>query len=148
MNSANHRDKVLVHYTGRMLDGRVVESSSKTGAVELQLGNGSVPPGLERAIVGMKAGETKSTLLRAKEAFGMRRRDLILRLDANEIPPDAHPRVGEVLTMQNSEGATLRVQVTEVTDSEIVVDGNHPLAGLDVTFDIELVRILDNTPVS
>ncbi len=148
MNSAGQRDKVLVHYTGRMLDGRVVESSSKTGAVELQLGNGSVPPGLERAIVGMKTGETKSTLLRAREAFGLRRKDLILRLEAEEIPRDARPRVGEILTMQNNEGATLRVQVTEVTESEIVVDGNHPLAGLDVTFDIELVRILDDTPVS
>lgn len=148
MVRATQHDKVLVNYTGRLLDGRVVESSNKTGAVELQLGNGTVPPGLEQAIVGMELGERKSALIRAKEGFGVRRPDLILRLDTQALPRDVNPQIGEVLTMQNTEGSTLRVQVTEVTDSEIVLDGNHPLAGMDVTFDIELLRILDGTPLS
>lgn len=148
MVRATQQDKVLVHYTGRLLDGRIVESSTKTGAVELQLGNGTVPPGLERAIVGMELGERKSALIRAKEGFGMRRPDLVLRLDTQALPQDVNPQVGEVLTMQNTEGSILRVQVTQVTESEVVLDGNHPLAGMDVTFDIELLRILDGTPPS
>lgn len=148
MNLVSHHDKVLVHYTGRRLDGSIVGSSSQTGAVELQLGNGSVPPGLERALVGMRVGEKKSTLLRAKEAFGLRQKDLILRLDARNFPKETCPKVGQVLKMQNHDGAMLHVQVTEVTENEIVLDGNHPLAGLDVTFEIELIRIVDGTPPS
>ena len=148
MGRASPKDKVLIHFTGRMLDGRIVDSSKDRGAVELQLGNGSVPPGLERAIVGMQSGEKKSTIVKVEDAFGPRRTDLILRINAAALPPDVNPQVGEVLTMQNDKGAKLNVQVTEVTPSEIVLDGNHPLAGHDVTFDIELVRILDSQPVN
>ena len=148
MNRAVWNDKVLVRFTSRLLDGRVVDTSEGKDAVELQLGNGTVLPGLEKAIVGMQPGEEKSTLLRAKEAFGERRKDLLLRIDARQLPASINPQVGEVLTMKNQKGATLEVQVAKVTPNEIILDGNHPLAGYDVTFDIELLRILGEQPLS
>ncbi len=148
MGRASPNDKVLIHFTGSLLDGRVVDSSADKGAVELQLGDGTVLPGLERAIVGMQPGETKSTLLDASEAFGPRKGDLVLRVDSNQLPKEVNPQVGEVLTMQNEKGDQMKVQVAEITPNEIVLDGNHPLAGHSVTFDIELVRILDTQPLS
>lgn len=148
MERATSNDKVLIHFTGKLLDGRVVDSSAGKEAVELQLGDGTVLPGLERAIVGMRPGEEKSALLKADEAFGKRRTDLIMRIDPRELPQDVNPQVGEVLTMQNEKGATLKVQVARVTPEEIILDGNHPLAGYDVTFDIELVGIVDASMLS
>lgn len=142
MERARQHDKVLVHYTGRLLDGRVFDTSKDRGAVELQLGDGSVLPGLEQVIVGMQLGETKSAFVKSSQAFGARREDLVFRLGAEQLPDEVEPKVGEVLTMQNDQGRTMPVQVAEVTPEEIVLDANHPLAGYDLTFDIELIRIL------
>ncbi|MFW5739040.1 MAG: FKBP-type peptidyl-prolyl cis-trans isomerase [Myxococcota bacterium] len=148
MEHVSEHDKVLIHFTGRLLDGRVVDTSEGKEAVELQLGDGTVLPGLEKALVGMQPGETKTALLRAEDAFGERRRELVLRIDANQLPPEVNPQVGEVLTMQNEKGAQLKVHVADVNPNEIILDANHPLAGQDVTFDIELVGIVGDAGLS
>ena len=140
MAQAKSGDTVRVHYTGTLTDGTEFDSSRGREPLEFTLGAGQVVPGFEAAITGMRPGETKTVTIPAAEAYGDPRDELLLTVPRTQIPPNVQPRVGQRLQVGRGEQA-FPVVVHEVTDDHVVLDGNHPLAGQDLTFALELVGI-------
>lgn len=132
---------VHIHYTGRIEDGTVFDTSRNRDPLSFTLGEGTVIPGFEDAVQGMKEGEEKSVTIPAEEAYGPRREDLIHEVERERLPDDLDPEVGQQLDLRTPEGQTIRVEVSEVTEASVSLDANHPLAGRDLTFDIELVSV-------
>ena len=141
MKEAQVGDLVSVHYTGKLANGEVFDSSKDRDPLEFTLGNKKLLGGFEEGVVGMKPGETKSLTLNPEQAFGDRREDLVLELPKNEFPQHITPSVGLQLEVNNASGAKLMVVITEVGDDSVTLDGNHPLAGQTIVFDIELIEI-------
>ncbi len=141
MTQAKKGDKVKVHYTGKLDDGTVFDSSRDREPIEFTLGAGEVIPGFEAAVEGMQVGETKTTTIPAEEAYGPHRDDMILMVERSKFPPHIEPEVGQQLQLRQEDGQTIIVTVAAVTEDTVALDANHPLAGEDLTFDIELVEI-------
>jgi FKBP-type peptidyl-prolyl cis-trans isomerase 2 len=141
MSNANNGDTVKVHYTGKLDDGSVFDSSVEREPLEFTLGNGQLIPGFENGVIGMKTGEKKSVTIPADEAYGPRKDDLVVRVGKDKVPGHITPEPGLDVQIKQPDGMVINMVVTEVTDSEVTFDANHPLAGQDLTFDIELVDI-------
>jgi FKBP-type peptidyl-prolyl cis-trans isomerase 2 len=105
------------------------------------VGSGQIIPGFDRAVVGMEPGESKTITIPSEEAYGPRRQDQVLEVDKEMLPGDLDPEIGQQLEVQQQNGATAVVTVTDVGDSTITLDANHPLAGKDLIFDIEMVSV-------
>ncbi|MFB0525252.1 MAG: peptidylprolyl isomerase [Phycisphaerae bacterium] len=142
MAQAKSGDNVKVHYTGRLDDGYVFDSSANRNPLQLKIGQKGVIPGLEQAIIGMEQGESKTVKIQAEEAFGRYREELIRTIGRSVFPADLEPKVGQRLTATCVDGRSVAVSVTDVSESSVTIDANHPLAGEDLTFDIELIEIL------
>lgn len=141
MSEAKKGDKVKVHYTGKLTDGTVFDSSENRDPLEFTLGEGRMIPGFEEAVYGMKVGDKKSADIASAEAYGDKRDDMMIEVPNDKLPEDIKPEVGMQLSMQQPDGQPVPVQIAEVHDNHIVLDANHPLAGKDLVFDIELVEI-------
>ncbi|GAB4341754.1 MAG: peptidylprolyl isomerase [Desulfobulbaceae bacterium] len=141
MSTAKQGDTVHVHYTGTLDDGVVFDSSVGRDPLSFTLGGGQVIPGFEEAVLGMELNEKKSVTIPSDKAYGPRNEELVLNVPRNQVPPDINPEVGQKLQMQGPGNQPLIVEVTEVTDEQITLDANPPLAGKDLTFEIELVSI-------
>lgn len=142
MASAAHGDTVRVHYTGKLDDGSVFDSSRGGEPLEFTIGSGQVISGFDQAVTGLDVGQSRTVRMEAAEAYGERDEDLVLEVGRDMLPSDLEPKVGESLMMQEPGGGVLQVVVTEVSDTAIVLDANHPLAGKALTFDVELVEIV------
>ncbi|MDX2151545.1 MAG: peptidylprolyl isomerase [Bryobacteraceae bacterium] len=142
MTQAKPGDRVRVHYTGTLEDGQVFDSSEAREPLEFQLGEGDVIPGFERAIEGMAVGDSKTERIPAGDAYGPYRDDLRLEVGRNNFPPTLELHEGQRLRLEGPEGQSMAVVVTELTDQTVTLDANHPLAGQDLIFEIELVEIL------
>ena len=142
MSEAKKGDKVKIHYTGRLKDGTVFDSSVKRDPLEFTIGGGQVIPGFEQAVEGLSAGDTVTTDIPASEAYGLRRDEMMFTVDKGQLPPDYEPELGHKLRSQSNEGQPIIAIVTGISESEVTVDANHPLSGEDLTFDIELVEIV------
>jgi peptidylprolyl isomerase len=143
MAQAKLGDTVRVNYTGRLDDGTVFDSSLRSGPLEFTIGDGQLIPGFENAVIGMTPGETKTQRVPVDEAYGPHADFLVIEVDRRRVPPELDPKVGDRLQLQHPDGRVTPVLVTEVTDSSITLDANHPLAGKDLTFDIELLEIIE-----
>jgi peptidylprolyl isomerase len=142
--------KVKVHYTGRFSDGEVFDSSmivegnenfkEKRDPIEVELGKGMVIPGFEKALQGMNEGDTKTVTIPCEEAYGPVEDDRLQEVKKEYVPENVE--VGAMLQAQNELGQTMQVTVKEVKEDTVVLDANHPLAGKDLTFDLEVVTIL------
>ena len=141
MSKAKSGDTVRVHYTGKLNDGTQFDSSAGGDPLEFSLGEGNVIPGFENAVEGMEIGESKSVTIEAEQAYGPRHEQLVQDVPREQLPNDMQPAVGMQLQAQGEDGRTMRLVVTAVEDEAITVDGNHPLAGQSLNFDIELVSI-------
>lgn len=141
-------DIVKVHYTGRLQDGTVFDTSVGSEPLEFTIGQGQLIFGFEQAVIGMKVGESKTVTIPVDQAYGPRRDDMILEVERDELPEDLDPRVGMQLQMNQGDGGIMIVTITDVSETTIKVDANHPLAGQDLTFDIELVEIGVSQPDS
>jgi len=141
MSEAKQFDTVRVHYTGRLDDGSIFDSSRGREPIEFTIGGGQVIPGFEQAVVGMNPGEEKTVRIPSDEAYGPYRDEMVLTVQRDQFPPDIDPQVGQALQVQQSNGESLIVTVSEVSETAVKLDANHPLAGQDLTFDIELVEI-------
>lgn len=141
MAEAKAGDTVLVHYTGTLSDGEVFDSSKGRDPLEFQLGAGMVVPGFEAAVTGMKQGDTVTETIAADQAYGPHREELVGRVERQHVPDSIELEVGRRLQIQTPDGQTAAVVVVEVTDEAVRLDANHPLAGKDLTFEIELVEI-------
>ena len=137
---AHAGDTVHVHYTGTLRDGTEFDSSRGHEPLAFTLGAGQVVPGFESAVLGMSRGESKTVTIRADEAYGVQRPELMLRVPRAQVPPQIDLEVGQQLQLGRGDEAVV-VTVRELGDDEVVLDGNHPLAGEDLTFALELVRI-------
>lgn len=142
MGEAKQGDRVRVHYTGRLDDESQFDSSSGGDPLEFTVGEGSVIPGFEAAVVGMSPGDQVEMRIPTADAYGERREDLILTVDRSQLPPSLDPGIGEQLNMQTSEGQQFVVTVQGKDEESVTLDANHPLAGENLTFQIELVEIL------
>ena len=134
-------DTVKVHYTGKLADGTVFDTSVGGEPMEFTLGQGKVISGFEQAVIGMQVGESKTFTIPADQAYGQRRDDMIFEVGRDELPPDIDPEIGMQLQMNQGDGGVTIVTITEVSETTVKIDANHPLAGQDLTFDIELVEI-------
>ena len=141
MMQAKLGDTVKVHYTGRLDDGTVFDSSSDRDPLEFTLGEGNIIAGFEEAVVGMSIGDAKTTLIPVDQAYGPHREEMVVVVERTQMPPDMQPEIGQQLQIQQPTGEAIPVIVTEVSDHEITLDANHPLAGEELTFEIELVEI-------
>jgi peptidylprolyl isomerase len=141
MSQAKQGDTVKVHYTGKLKDGSVFDSSANREPLEFTLGAGNMIPGFEQAVVGMDAGEKKTTEIPVDQAYGQKREDMIISVPRENVPGDIQPEVGQQLAIQQQGGQQVPVTVTEVTEDKVVLDANHPLAGQDLVFEIEVVEV-------
>ncbi len=141
MSQARKGDNVKVHYKGILSDGTEFDSSAGREPLEFTIGEGMLIPGFENAVEGMAPGESKKVVIPAEEAYGPYIKELVADFDKNEFPPDINPEVGTQLQIEQDNGGTTLVRVIDVTESKVTLDANHPLAGKDLIFDIELVEI-------
>lgn len=149
MAQAKQGDKVKVHYTGRLDDGEVFDSSEcedegcgcGSGPLEFTIGEGNVIPGFEAAVVGMSVGESKEVNIPMDEAYGPHMEELVGVVERSRLPEGMEPEVGGQLEVTREDGETFPVLITAVTETEVTLDANHPLAGRDLTFDIRLLEI-------
>jgi len=142
MAQAKSGDTVNVHYTGKLKDGAVFDSSVDQEPLQFTIGEGQIIPGFEQGVVGMKPGETKTIDIPADKAYGAHRRELVMVVDKSKIPAHLKPEVGQQLRINQIDGRAVAVRVTDVSESKVTLDANHPLAGKHLTFDIQLVEIV------
>ena len=143
MSKAKSGDKVRIHYTGKLDDGTQFDSSAGREPLEFDLGGGGVIPGFDSAVDGMAVGESKSVKIESEQAYGPRHEELIQDVPKSELPDDIELSVGLQLQAQSPEGQVMRFMIAAITEEVITLDGNHPLAGQTLNFDIELVEIVE-----
>jgi peptidylprolyl isomerase len=142
VTQAKQGDTVKVHYTGTLNDGTVFDSSKGREPLQFTIGEKNVIPGFEQAVVGLGLGDSVKTEIPADQAYGARDERLIAQIPRNQVPQDMQIAVNDRLQVRRPDGGMAVVTVTAVSASSVTLDGNHPLAGMDLTFDIELVAIV------
>jgi peptidylprolyl isomerase len=140
MAQAQNGDTVRVHYTGKLEDGTVFDSSQGRDPLEFTLGSGQVIAGFDDAVSGMEPGSAKTVTIPAERAYGARRDELLLQVDRSQFPDNADPAPGQQFQMSQG-GQNFVVSVAAVEGSQVTLDANHPLAGQDLTFELELVAV-------
>ena len=141
MAQAGNGDTVKIHYTGTLADGTEFDSSRDREPLQFTIGARQVIEGFEQAVVGMSPGDSKTATIPAAAAYGPRCDEMVVTVERSELPDDLEPQVGRRLRVEQDAGGPLIVMVTEVSESSVTLDGNHPLAGKDLTFALELVEI-------
>jgi FKBP-type peptidyl-prolyl cis-trans isomerase 2 len=142
MTKAKHGDTVKLHYTGKLDDGTVFDSSVDREPLEFKIGGNQVIKGFEKAVIDMKPDESKTVTIPPDEAYGPYREEMIADVPRQQFPPSVQPEVGQHFELKQENGEPIVVTVTQVSESEVTIDANHPLAGKDLTFDIQLVEIV------
>lgn len=140
--TAKHGDTVKVHYTGKLDDGTVFDSSTGRDPLEFTIGEGLVIPGFERAVIGMSPGDSRTELISNEQAYGPHLEEMVVVVDRQQMPAEIEPSVGQQLEVQQPSGQVIPVVITDLSDEAVTLDANHPLAGEDLTFDIQLVEIV------
>ncbi len=141
MAAAKHGDTVKVHYKGTLEDGSVFDSSDGREPLEFCIGAGQIIPGFEQGVIGMNPGDSKSITLGAENAYGPHRDDLALVVEKEKLPEDLNPEVGQQFQIRQEDDKTFVVTVTGIAEDSVTLDANHPLAGKQLTFDVDLVEI-------
>lgn len=141
MSQVKENNTVKVHYVGKLSDGQVFDSSEGKEPLEFTLGQGKLIPGFENGLIDMKLNEKKTIIISQEEAYGESREDLIQEVAKSQLPEDIIPEVGMGLVSKSSDGNETNLLIVEVKEATIVIDGNHPLAGKELTFDLEVVGI-------
>ena len=150
MAQAKEGDRVRVHYTGRLDDGSVFDSSEcaedecgcEHGPMEFTIGAGEVIPGFDAGVKGMSVGETKTIHIPVDDAYGERIEEMVAEVPRGELPPEMKPEVGQQLEVTQEDGQIFQVLVIDANEQSITIDANHPLAGQALNFDLKLVEIL------
>lgn len=141
MNKVKNGDRVKIHYTGKLKDGELFDSSRERQPLEFTVGNREIMPGLENSLIGMEAGDTKSIEVPPEEAFGPRQEELVVEVTKSSLPDHINPCLGQRLQMQDPNGNVIDLAIIEIKEETIILDANHPLAGHTLFFDLELVEI-------
>ena len=142
MTAAKDGDTVKVFYTGKLDDGSIFDSNKDGDALEFNLGGGQVIPGFEDTVRGMSPGDSKSVNIPVDQAYGPYRDELILEVPRDQFPTDVEPAMGQPYRIEAENGQALMAHICEITDNAIKLDANHPLAGKDLNFEIQLAEIV------
>jgi peptidylprolyl isomerase len=142
MQQVKSGDTVKVHYTGKFDDGTEFATSINVGPLHFTIGEGQVISGLEQAVLGMSPGEAKTAQILADQAYGSYQENKVVKVNRNRFPPHLELQIGTVLRMRKAGGEKIRRIVTTVSETSVTLDANHPLAGEDLTFDLQLIEIV------
>ena len=142
MAQAKQGDTVKIHYTGKLADKEVFDSSVNREPLEFKIGDGKIIPGFEKAVLGMTPGESKTVNISPEKAYGPHHKELVVDVERSRLPDDLKLEVGRHVQIRQPNGGTIQAKVTSMSESKITLDANHPLAGKVLTFDIKLVEIL------
>lgn len=141
MAQAATGDTVKVHYTGTLDDGTVFDSSVEKEPLQFIIGGGQLIPDFEKAVIGMEAGESKTFHVTSGDAYGPHQKEMVVVVDREDVPENIDPQPGQRLQIRRQDGSAFVVLVTDVSENDITLDGNHPLAGKDLNFEIQLIEI-------
>jgi len=141
MSQVKNGDTVKVHYTGKLENGKVFDTSEDRQPREFTLGSGKIVPGFEKGIIGMEVGEAKTITVPPEEAYGPRRNELIVDVEKTDLPENITPAIGKQLQIRQKDGNPIKVTITDMNEDTVTLDANHPLAGNTLFFDVELVEI-------
>lgn len=147
MQKVKSGDKVKVHYHGRLTNGETFDKSEGRGPLEFEVGSGMVIKGFDDGVTGMVVGDKKTINIPFLEAYGPRNPEMVIDMPKDRFPKDMELEVGMPLVMTDGNGQQFQVTVTEIKEESIVLDANHPLAGKDLVFDLELVEIIGGSPL-
>lgn len=147
MQQAQNGDKVKVHYHGKLRSGETFDSSEGREPLEFTVGSGQVIKGFDDGVTGMQVGDKKTVEINVEDAYGEKSEDMIIEFPKEQFPGDMSPEVGQQLMMSNGSGQSFPVTIMEVRDDSVLLDANHPLAGQDLIFDIELVEIVPTSRI-
>ncbi len=145
MAQANEGDEVQVHYTGKLEDGTIFDSSEDGEPLSFTIGENRVIPGFEEAVTGMEPGDSKTTEVEPEQAYGEHREDMVMEMDRDQIPGEVDPEVGQQLQLRLENGQTVPVLITALGEDTVTIDANHPLAGRKLIFDIEVVDVAEGS---
>jgi len=141
MKIAEKGNTVKIRFVIRLDDGSVVGDGKEESELTFTLGQGKVLPGLEENVIGMKVNDTRAIKIPAEEGYGRYNKELVLRLDREQFPPDVELKIGRTVQYQNRDGERVNLVINALDDKTVTVDGNHPLAGLDLVYEVELIKI-------
>ena len=147
MEQVKSGDKVKVHYHGKLRSGETFDSSQGREPLEFTVGSGQVIKGFDQGVMGMQVGDKRTVEIAVHDAYGAKQDEMIIEFPRNQFPPDMKPEAGMQLMMNNGSGQSFPVTVTEVKEESVILDANHPLAGQDLIFDIELVEIVPTSRI-
>jgi FKBP-type peptidyl-prolyl cis-trans isomerase 2 len=147
MQQVKSGDKVKVHYHGKLRSGETFDSSQGREPLEFTVGSGQVIKGFDQGVMGMQVGDKRTVEIPVQDAYGTKQDEMIIEFPRNQFPPDMKPEAGMQLMMNNGSGQSFPVTVTEVKEESVILDANHPLAGQDLIFDIELVEIVPTSKI-
>ncbi len=147
MQQVKNGDTIKVHYHGKLTDGTTFDSSEGREPLKFEVGSGAVISGFDEGVEGMSVGEKKTLNIAAEEAYGEVQEDLFMEFPLDRFPKDTKPEVGAVLNMSNGDAQQFPVVIVEVKEDSVILDANHPLAGKDLVFDIELIGIEGKSPL-
>ena len=142
MAEAKLGDTVKIHFTGKLQDETVIETSKDRDPLEFKIGDGNVIPGLEQGVIGMAAWDKKTIAVSPQEGFGQQQEDLVVDLKKSEFPEDVEFAVGAYLNIETSDGKEFKAKVVEIKEDTVTLDANHPLAGVAINCDVELLEIV------
>ncbi|WP_275316447.1 FKBP-type peptidyl-prolyl cis-trans isomerase [Tenacibaculum bernardetii] len=141
MSQVKENNTVKVNYTGKLSDGQIFDSSEGKEPIEFTLGEGRLIPGFEKGLIDMKLNEKKTITIAKEEAYGDVNENLIQEVNKTDLPQDMAPQVGMGLVSKSPDGQEFNLVITEVKEESVIIDGNHPLAGKELIFDLEVVAI-------
>lgn len=141
MQQVKDGDKVKVHYHGKLRSGETFDSSQGREPLEFTVGSGQVIKGFDQGVMGMQVGDKKTVEIGVGDAYGEKQEEMLIEFPKNQFPPDMNPEPGMQLMMNNGAGQSFPVTIAEVRPETVILDANHPLAGQDLIFDLELVSI-------
>ena len=145
MSQVKNGDIVKIHYTGKFEDGTEFAASLNDDPLQFTIGGEQVIPGLEQAVIGMNPGESKTAEILAEQAYGLYQESKILEVNRDQFPPQLNLQIGKVITTRKANGDKVKHIVTGVSETNITIDANHPLAGEDLIFEIQLIEVVSKS---
>jgi peptidylprolyl isomerase len=147
MQPVKSGDKIKVHYHGRLTSGENFDSSEGREPLEFEVGSGMVIPGFDLGVTGMVVGEKKTINIPFADAYGPRNPEMVIEMPKDRFPQDMELELGMPLVMSDGQGQRFQVTIVEMKEESVMLDANHPLAGQDLIFDLELVEIVGGSPI-
>jgi peptidylprolyl isomerase len=147
MQQVKSGDKVKVHYHGKLTSGETFDSSQGRQPLEFEVGSGMVIKGFDDGVTGMKVGDKKTVNISTENAYGEKNPDMLIEYPRSQFPENIELQVGTDLMMSSASGQQFQVKIADIKDDVVILDANHPLAGEELIFDIELVEIVGGKPL-